>query len=304
MLQLLLAAALAVSPFYDAVDGTPSYSTSTSYPGTPAAGARFYHSGLGCTEVYNGSVWVPECAGSRRVFVDFSNTGMSYVENDYTAAVGTNAATNMGIFPGIRLYNYNYGTVSNVPALAVDATGLYWGGDFVATEGYEFYAGLSTDVGQAFVVGTDAAFELAVRLKVVDVSSHDLIAIGFRKNEAVLATFSVPSGLKTAYTDCAVFNIEAGDIKTITRANSGTAVETDLSVTDLVDDTWIVLTVRVSSAGAVTYLVDGSEPTGAVAFSFDAADTVIPFIRWHWRADGGLTSGDTVYLDWMAVGPQ
>ena len=37
------------------------------------------------------------------------------------------------------------------------------------------------------------------------------------------------------------------------------------------------LKVSVSKAGAVTYLIDGASPTGAVAFSFDQGEVVTPF---------------------------
>jgi hypothetical protein len=39
------------------------------------------------------------------------------------------------------------------------------------------------------------------------------------------------------------------------------------------------LTVKVSAAGVVTYLVNGVAPTATAAFTFDTPDVVVPFIH-------------------------
>ena len=40
-----------------------------------------------------------------------------------------------------------------------------------------------------------------------------------------------------------------------------------------------IFKVLVDAAGAVTYTIDGVAPTVTAAFSFDATDVVVPFIR-------------------------
>jgi hypothetical protein len=124
----------------------------------------------------------------------------------------------------------------------------------------------------AFVIGTDDAFYLRVRLDIGDVSDTVLCAVGFVKG-------GFPDGgLYTSLEDYAMLNVNAGNIKIETRLNNGTA-----SVTDTTDDildygtTGDVydLEVRVSDSGACNFLINGAEPTVDVTnFTFDTGDTV------------------------------
>ena len=70
------------------------------------------------------------------------------------------------------------------------------------------------------------------------------------------------------------------DIKSETILNNGTTTATDLTAPssgDWADGATHTVKVKVSAAGAVTYELDGTAPTGAVAFSFDVGEIVTPF---------------------------
>ncbi len=124
----------------------------------------------------------------------------------------------------------------------------------------------------AYVVGTDDAFYLRVRLDIGDVSDTARCVVGFVKGGFV------DTGLHTAYTDYAVLNVNAGDIIIETRLNSGTASTTDTTqnVADYATTGDVYdLEVRVSSSGIVNFLINGAEPTVDVtSFTFDSGDTV------------------------------
>jgi len=78
-------------------------------------------------------------------------------------------------------------------------------------------------------------------------------------------------------------------------------VLTDLSVTNWADTEAHTLKVLVSAAGAVTYEYDGSAPTGAVAFTFDSTDVVVPSMVFT-RA--GTATATQIELQTISVGYQ
>lgn len=124
----------------------------------------------------------------------------------------------------------------------------------------------------AFVVGTDDAFYLRVRLEIGDVSDSDCIAVGFVKGGRPA------DGFLDTYGDYAVLNVDNGQVNIETNLNSGTASVTDTG-TDIVDYTTTGdvydLEVRVSDSGTVNFLINGAEPsTDVTNFSFDDGDTV------------------------------
>lgn len=138
--------------------------------------------------------------------------------------------------------------------------------------GYGVSASEIANCRGAFVVGTDDAFYVRVRLDIGDVSDTTQCAVGFVKGG------TVDAALLGSYTDFAVLNVNAGDIKIETRLNSGTASATDTTQNiadygttgDVYD-----LEVRVSDSGAVNFLINGAEPTVDVTnFTFDTGDTV------------------------------
>ena len=120
--------------------------------------------------------------------------------------------------------------------------------------------------------------------------------IGFRKVEANNATL-------TAYTDYSMIGLDnvtsPGNVCLKTELNAGGTTNTN--TTDAWADTEThVLTVLVSAAGVVNYLIDGVAPTATAAFTFDAADVVVPFIR----IEHGAAAPGVVSLNAFKVGYQ
>ena len=167
----------------------------------------------------------------------------------------------------------------SAPQVAPGSYGCLLGLDAADNDGIGMdlgYGAASAEVAHtrgAFVIGTDAAFFLRVKLMIADVSDADQVAVGFVKGGWAA------DGLIATYTDSALLNVDNGDVKLYTRLNSGTAGNVD-STDDVIDhaaDTAnaVTLEVRVSSSGVVKYLIDGQAPTVDVTgFQFDTGDTV------------------------------
>lgn len=117
---------------------------------------------------------------------------------------------------------------------------------------------LATSTRMKFTVGTDA-FYMKVKLDIPDVSEYDVACIGFRKL-AAYADVADAAATGTAYEDVGLLNCNAGNIYTVTRVGAGTATLTD-TTDDWADTEQHTLEVYVSSAGAVTFKIDGSAPT-------------------------------------------
>lgn len=134
-----------------------------------------------------------------------------------------------------------------------------------------------------FTVGTDA-FYLKAKIYLTDVSGTDDLWVGFRKVEAF-------QGAVNDYNTYAMLGLQAtaGDFYTATELNGGGETETDVTDAggDWGDTEAHTLEVYVSAAKAVTYKIDGDEPTGVAAFTWDDADVVVPFIYFiHNVGDG------------------
>lgn len=170
------------------------------------------------------------------------------------------------------------------PALA--ATGLNVGGDQTNNDGWAIRARSVAAAGRLnrdfFTVGTSPAFYMKVKFKIDDVSGIDDLRCGFAKVEAHNAD---PDALD----ELATMACMAGDIKTQTILNGASTVATDLTsgggdgAGNWADTGTHTFEVRVDGAGAVTYLLDGLAPTGAVAYSFDSGEVVTPY--WFHRYD-------------------
>jgi hypothetical protein len=195
--------------------------------------------------------------------------------------------------PGAATGNYNVITMPGGTRLgyyvlgagqtllpAIVANGLDIGGDQVADEGFEIVTHMLGAQGVPFVIGLDPGFYLKVKLKIADVSGTDELLVGFRRAENVAAAY-------TSYLDYAAlgWNTSANPalLKQLT-GNDDTDVATSLTNT-VADARAITFEVKVSATGAVTFRHDAvtagtlAAPTGAVAFSFDNGDPVVPFIR-------------------------
>ncbi len=178
-------------------------------------------------------------------------------------------------------------------------TGWQIPNDNADNDGGEISLGIesSPNAKHAFTIGTDPAFELRVKLGIPDVSDYDVLFVGFRIAGAYVDAINTPAAMEAAYTDKAGFSIEAGDIHILT-SNDNSDVDTDVTAS-WADDAVKTLTVKVSSAGAVTYQIDGTAVSDAVAFSFDSTDVVVPCIVF---CKGAAAADTPPILNYLYVG--
>jgi hypothetical protein len=167
------------------------------------------------------------------------------------------------------------------PALAT--TGLNVAGDLTNNDGWAMRGRSVASLGRLnkdyFTVGTSPAFYFKVKFTLADVSGLDDLRCGFAKVEAHNAD---PDALD----ELATMAVMAGDIKTQTIINNASTVATDLTAPssgDWADGATHTFKIMVSAAGVVTYELDDTAPTGAVAFTFDDAEVVTPY--WFHRFD-------------------
>lgn len=149
------------------------------------------------------------------------------------------------------------------------AGGIDVGLDQTDDEGLEITQGILADDKHAFVVGTSPAFYAKCKFSIQTVAGTDDCAFGFRKAEAYQANID-------DYDEMACLNVISGDITVETILN-GTATVTTDTTDNWADGETHTLEVYVDAAGAVTYQIDGAAPTATAAFSFDAAEVVVPF---------------------------
>jgi hypothetical protein len=194
--------------------------------------------------------------------------------NAATAALpsGTASAANTAMFPGTgNSFEYSARGTQTIIGLGVPTTtGCNVAGDQTDNDGREiaFAGGITSRAPRAFVVGN--AFSARLKFSIATVAGTDDCAFGFRKAEAAQANID-------DYDEMAVLNVISGNIDIETILNAGATATTD--TTDNWADTEAhELKVMVAADGAVTYQIDGAAPTVTAAFSFDAGETVIPFM--------------------------
>lgn len=196
-------------------------------------------------------------------------------------ATGTDGDENVMIFPSASFIYHIIGTQTELGP-QMRAGGFDISMDDADDEGLEItpnILGRAATGGsrQAFIIDTDA-FYLKVKIYVTDVSGTDDLCVGFRKVEAFSATVN-------SYTDYAMLRLNLGDIYIESGLNSGSAASDD-TTDDWGDTTAVTLGIYVDVTGAVTYTIDGSEPSSTQTFTFDTTDVVVPFIYFlHKTAD-------------------
>lgn len=212
------------------------------------------------------------------------------------AAAGTTGARNIlmsggdGLAPPMLFEQFILGAGQTIISPTLGANGLDIGLDQTNDEGMELTQGITARSPMAFVAGVHSAFYLSVRLVVADVSGCGPLILGFRKAEAHQAAYD-------DYDEMAAIGLFGADIKLATILNGAATVVTD-TTQDAVDATALTLTVKVSSARAVTYEINGAAPTATAAFSFDSGEVVVPFV--HFLHDSDVAG--TVELIWWDCG--
>jgi hypothetical protein len=217
--------------------------------------------------------------------------------NPITAKVGGGAATgtagdnNVLFTPNGQYEWYVIGT-QTILAPKLDAFGLNLVQDNTAGDGIELCLGVTALSPACFVIGTDAAFFIKAEFKVEDASGVNPLIIGFRKVAAFDATLS-------NYTDFASIGVVGtADPNTIfiqTQITTGGVVATNTTQT-VADGATFRVSVKVSAAGVVTYLVNDAAPTVTAAYTFTTALNVIPFVRFT-EAANVTTMASCDYLE-------
>lgn len=243
-----------------------------------AVGASSASTGKFTTLETTGTVIPP--LGFLETFGEGADKGFMTLQLDGTAEDGTANVHNVIHLGNGHKINY-VAIVAQTATIAMTANGLNIGLDQTALDGAEFYVGINGASGRAAIIGTTPAFEASITFQIADVSGTDDFHFGFRRAETVNATFD--DYLDVASIGCVTSaNPMLIQLETILN-NQGT---TTTNTTDtLADATSIKFTVKVSSAGVVTYLIDGVAPSTTATFTFDDGDLVIPFIHYLQHAD-------------------
>ena len=169
------------------------------------------------------------------------------------------------------------------------AGGLNIAQDLVNNDGMEYSAPIQAGSQKSFVVGEEE-FSFAVTFNIADVSGTDDCAVGFRLKADYAANID-------DYTDSAVLNVISGNITIETILNNAATTVTD-TTNDWADAESHTLEVAVDLDGAVTYKIDNADPIVSAAFSFDAADEVIPYFHFLHAA----TSPGAITLEkWASI---
>ena len=231
----------------------------------------------------------------------------------FSNPVGTANATNI-MYTGKNMLEYNIkGTATQVAPTWDTDDGLELSLDQANNEGLELTpGGQGGSRGQGvFVVGADEGLQavgngnskatghiMRATLTLDNVAGADEVLVGIR---------NAVGGYQAAfasYTDFAALNINAGNIESITRLNSGSVTTTAPATSTATDDVAITLEVRMSPSGGVTWFVNGVRQTDLEdGFQFDSGDSLIPFL---WFVNDTGLSGALLTLwesgSWRTLG--
>ena len=159
----------------------------------------------------------------------------------------------------------------DIDSPAASTSGMDYGYEQDDDDGIEWRMSDNTCKGREgvdrFTVGKQA-FSAELTFSIEDVSGTDDCAFGFAKVEAHAAAIDNRD-------EMAVLNVISGDINIETILNNGATTTTD-TTDNWADTATHSLKVAVDIAGAVTYKIDGNDPTTTAAFSFDIGEVVTP----------------------------
>ena len=217
-----------------------------------------------------------------RYFFDDFSTMPVYAGNTGTGLPTGTAGDLNTLQTGFSNFQWNViGTQTLLTPTWSSTAGINLAQDQTAAEGMELSAGFSTLTDFQYTVGTDNAFFLKGQFKTDDVSGCNPLIIGFRKLAAFNATLS-------NYTDFVSIGLvgtaDPNTIKIQTQLATGGVTTTDTTQT-LADNTLVTFEINVSSAGVVTYKINGSAPTVTAAFTFASGTIVVQFVRLVQAAD-------------------
>ena len=233
-------------------------------------------------------------------------------QDDGTACSVTDAEVNQMFWPGSScgITTVNEDTTDAVAWTQETANGGWeTSGDATDDEGIQILIGASNSTASngPCVFSPGDAYYMKVKFSIPVVADYDVAIIGFRNDGAFSSSGTVDDVAEwntttPVYDDFAVININAGDWRTYTQDDGGTATDTNITTTTAVGGTAYTAMLKVSSAGAVTYFVDGTNQAtsnGAVAFTLDqaAADLYVPTVVFGRAAAGTDDMPDLLLLE-------
>lgn len=196
-----------------------------------------------------------------------------------TGGVPTGATGDVNLMQlqdGCLMEQFILGAGQTIIAPRMSANGLNISLDNVDNEGAEYNFGARAGAKHAYTIGTSAAFFLEAQIYVADMSGCEPLLMGFRKVEANNAD-------QTMYTDFYAMGLNNATSATAVTLTSqlNTGGVTLQSSTDAWggDGTIQTLKVLVSAAGVVTATISGAAPSAPLAYTFDNADVVMPYIH-------------------------
>lgn len=244
-------------------------------------------------------------ATSKNTYIDFAAAPPvgAMAQAAGTAAAVTDNIVNVFLAPGgIPIQIRNEAQNDDItPTYVVDTdctTGWQIPNDNTGADAIELGLGIQNTASAryAYTVGTDPAFELRCKLGVPIVADYNVF-VGFRKAGAYVTGMDTAAEIETGYADKCGFSFEAGNGHIIT-SDDNTDVDTDISAA-WTNDQVKTLTVKVSAAGAVTYQIDGTTVSDAVAHTVDTGDVLVPYLYFSKVA----TNADTPpILNFLYVG--
>ena len=183
---------------------------------------------------------------------------------------------------GCLMEQFILGAAQTIIAPRMTVNGLDLALDQTASEGAEYNFGARANSKHSYTIGTSAAFFMEAQIYVEDISGAAPLFIGFRKQEANNATFA-------NYTDYYGIGLNAATSATniVLASELNAGGQTLQNSTDAWggDGATKTLRVLVSAAGVVTATIDGAAPSAPLAFTFDNADVVMPYIHFLHGAD-------------------
>lgn len=237
-----------------------------------APGVRLINVSTGRSYFNNGTAlqpdWVRDGNDPRYTLENYSAIPRCVKNDGYSDPTGTTGDTNL-LLTDRNAFEYHIKGTQTILKPSFGANGLDVGFDQTDNDGVELSQGITARSRGAFVIGTDPAFFFSLQFSIATVAGTDDCAVGFRKAAAYTANID-------DYTDMAVLNVISGDIKIETIDDNAATTTTD-TTNNWLDGETHTLKVMVSSAGVVTYQIDGAAPTTVAAFTFDSGDTVVPF---------------------------
>lgn len=232
------------------------------------------------------------------------------VQNDGTITSGTAGETNGCVIDGIPWELFVIGTQTTLlPTFLASANsaGAGLAAEMTNTNGQGWALTPFCNHSRSrlsFVIGTDPAFFVKLKVRCADYSGCNPLAVGFKATAAGTA-MQAHTGTWADYTDKATIGVTAGggtsgDVQIVTALNNA-AADTTTDTTDNINDTVaLTLKVLVSASGVVTYQHDVAAPgtlaapTSVASFTFDSGDYAVPFIYF---VEGADVSGNLELLE-------